>query len=102
MCLQRMHYANDPPVKISLLIISIMELTIDRALPAIRQQLEKAKIAALILACTSTAPQLNLAGWAWGKGKALKYELYAICIDWLVCTMVMTTMIDNFLFFIMF
>ena len=85
-----MHYANVPPVKISLLIISIMELTIDRALTAIhlpaiiRQQLEKAKIAALILACTSAAPHLNLAGWAWGKGKALKYELYAICIDWLV------------------
>ena len=52
------------PVKIELLIVSVMALAIDRALPAplstIRQQLEEAKHVPLSLACTSTGPQLKL------------------------------------------
>ena len=59
-----------PPVKILLLIIvSVVSLPIDQALTApllstIRQQLEEAKAVPMILACTSTAPQLNMARWA--------------------------------------
>ena len=65
-----MHFVIVPPEEISLLIICIMELLINRALtaihlPTIRQQLEEAKIAPPILACTSATPQLNLAGWTW-------------------------------------
>ena len=59
---------NVSPVQIVMLIVSVMSLTIDRALPvtllSIRQQLVEAKKGPLMLACTSTAPQLNLAGWA--------------------------------------
>ena len=51
-----------------MLIVSVMALAIDWALPAtlstIRQQLEEAKEGSTILACTSTAPQLKLDGWA--------------------------------------
>ena len=57
-----------PPVQIKVLIVPVMSLTIDRALPvtliSIRQQLVEAHSGPLILACTSTAPQLNEAGWA--------------------------------------
>ena len=58
-----------PPVKITmLLVVCVMLLTIDRTLRAplstTRQQLVEAKERPLILACTSTAPQLKLAGWA--------------------------------------
>ena len=56
------------PIKIDLLIVSVVELTIDQALaapfPTIRQQLEEAKAGPITLACTSAAPQLKLAGWA--------------------------------------
>ena len=78
-----------PPVKVDLLIIvSVMQLPIDRTLTAplptirqqleesleesrglfsllstIRQQLEEAKAVPRILSCTSTATQLNLTGW---------------------------------------
>ena len=61
--------ADVPPVKIIvLLVVCVMPLLIDRTLRAplstIRQQLEEAKEGSTILACTSTAPQLKLAGWA--------------------------------------
>ena len=55
--------ANVPPVEISLLIVCIMQLTIDGALPDIRQQLVDAHLVTQILACTSAASQLHLAGW---------------------------------------
>ena len=62
-----MHFVVDPPIKISLLIVCVMKLLIDRALtaihlPTIRQQLVEAKIGPNPLACTSSAPQLHLAG----------------------------------------
>ena len=59
-----------PPVKIiMLLVVCVMQLLIDRTLlapllPTIRQQLIEAELAPNMLACTSTAPQLNHAGWA--------------------------------------
>ena len=57
-----------PPVQIILLIVSVVSLTINRALPAtlstIRQQLVEAHLVPEILACSSAAPQLNLVGWA--------------------------------------
>ena len=69
-----MHFAIVPPVEITLLIVCVMELAIDRALtaiqvPTIRQQSEDAHFIPMILACTSTAPQLHLAGWAWENAK---------------------------------
>merc|ERR1719341_1680993 len=51
-----------------MLIVSVVSLTIDRALPVTllttRQQLVEAQFGPPILSCTSTAPQLNQAGWA--------------------------------------
>ena len=62
--------AKVPPVQIVMLIVSVVSLTIDRALhvtlllSTIRQQLVEAHLVPTVLACTSTAPQLNEAGWA--------------------------------------
>ena len=57
-----------PPVHISLLVVCVMHLLIDRTLhaplPTTRQQLVEARLIPLILTCTSAAPQLNQAGWA--------------------------------------
>ena len=57
-----------PPVQKILLIVSVVSLTINRALPVtlstIRHQLVEAHLVPEILACFSTAPQLNLVGWA--------------------------------------
>ena len=57
-----------PPVQIILLIVSVVSLTIDWALPGTlstsRHQLVEAHLVPEILACFSTAPQLNLVGWA--------------------------------------
>ena len=57
-----------PPVQKILIIVSIVSLTIDRAMPGtlstIRHQLVEAQLVPVILACSSTAPQLNLVGWA--------------------------------------
>ena len=58
-----------PPVNIIvLLVVCVMHLLIHRILcaprPTTKQQLVEAKTVPPILACTSTAPQLKLAGWA--------------------------------------
>ena len=53
-----------PPVQIILFIVSVVSLTIDRALSTIRHQLVEAHSVPVMLACFSTAPQLNLVGWA--------------------------------------
>ena len=68
-CAVQCSAANIPPVKIDvMLVVCVMPLTIDRTLraplPTIRQQLVEAKAGPIILACTPTAPQLKLAGWA--------------------------------------
>ena len=61
--------ATVPPVNINMLVVvCVMPLLIDRTLcallPTTRQQLVEAEIGPIILACTSTAPQLKLVGWA--------------------------------------
>ena len=63
------HAAIVPPVNINmLLVVCVVHLPIDRTLrpplPTTRQQLVEAETGPSILACTSTASQLNLAGWA--------------------------------------
>ena len=58
---------NVKPVKVVvLIIICIVQLAVDctSPLPAmLRQQLVDAKAGPMMLACSSTAPQLNLVGW---------------------------------------
>ena len=61
--------ATIPPVNINILVVCVVQLLIDRTLcalllPTTRQQLVAAKLGPITLACTSTAPQLNQAGWA--------------------------------------
>ena len=60
--------ATIPPVYINMLVVCVVQLLIDRTLcaplPTTRQQLVEAETVPLMLACTSTAPQLKLAGWA--------------------------------------
>ena len=59
---------NVQPVKVSVLIICVVQLAVGctSPLPTMpRQQLVDAKAAPLMLACSSAAPQLNLVGWVW-------------------------------------
>ena len=59
---------NVQPVKISVLIICIVQLAVGCTSPLptmLRQQLVDAKATTNILACSSAASQLNLVGWVW-------------------------------------
>ena len=87
MCTQCICNTAGKPVKVEVLIIRIMKLFINKSaiiartsqqmkeflgetrdlpvpLPLLRQQLVDAHLGPLPLACPSTAPQLNQAGWA--------------------------------------
>ena len=59
---------NVKPVKVSVLIICIVQLAVGCTSPLptmLRQQLVDAKAGPMMLACSSAAPQLNLVGWVW-------------------------------------